>query len=112
MGLEPDIGILLSIAYRFLFVHSKTCCWYCTYDSLYNDNEETVGKWFKRTGKRDEIFLATKFGFVKGKFPELDSTGEYAKKACEESLRILGVEYIDLCMSTKTFDVQQNWLSI
>ncbi|THW48620.1 aldo/keto reductase [Aureobasidium pullulans] len=63
---------------------------------LYNDNEETVGKWFKRTGKREEIFLATKFGFVKGKFPELDSTGEYAKKACEESLRILGVEYIDL----------------
>ncbi|KAI5271870.1 aldo/keto reductase [Aureobasidium subglaciale] len=64
---------------------------------LYNDNEETLGKWFKKTGKREDIFLATKFGFVKGKFPELDSTGEYAKKACEESLKILGVEYIDLC---------------
>ncbi|CAD0093050.1 unnamed protein product [Aureobasidium mustum] len=63
---------------------------------LYNDNEETVGKWFKRTGKRSDIFLATKFGFVKGKFPQLDSTGEYAKKACEESLKLLGVEYIDL----------------
>ncbi|KAI4730189.1 aldo/keto reductase [Aureobasidium sp. EXF-10728] len=63
---------------------------------LYNDNEETLGKWFKRTGKRADIFLATKFGFVKGKFPQLDSTGEYAKQACEESLRLLGVDYIDL----------------
>lgn len=69
----------------------------CHRNSLYNDNEETLGKWFKRTGKRNDIFLATKFGFVKGKFPELDSSGEYCKKACDESLRILGVDYIDLC---------------
>ncbi|KAH9206999.1 NADP-dependent oxidoreductase domain-containing protein [Leptodontidium sp. 2 PMI_412] len=33
---------------------------------LYGDGEELIGKWFKRTGKRDEIFLATKFGFAKG----------------------------------------------
>ena len=64
--------------------------------SLYNDNEETLGKWFHRTGKRADIFLATKFGFVKNKFPLLNSTGDYAIKACEESLRLLGVDYIDL----------------
>ncbi|KAE8448943.1 hypothetical protein EG329_008739 [Mollisiaceae sp. DMI_Dod_QoI] len=29
---------------------------------MYQDSEDLVGKWFKRTGKRDEIFLATKFG--------------------------------------------------
>lgn len=29
---------------------------------VYLDSEDLVGKWFKRTGKRDEIFLATKFG--------------------------------------------------
>ncbi|RHZ43092.1 putative aldo-keto reductase (AKR13) [Aspergillus thermomutatus] len=29
---------------------------------LYGDNEELLGKWFRRTGKRDQIFLATKFG--------------------------------------------------
>lgn len=29
---------------------------------IYGDSEELFGKWFKRTGKRDEIFLATKFG--------------------------------------------------
>jgi len=25
----------------------------------YEDDEELVGKWFKKTGKRDEIFLAS-----------------------------------------------------
>lgn len=69
--------------------------------SLYGDNEELVGKWFRRTGKRDDIFLATKFGFVKGgKSYEVDSSAEYCKKACAESLRVLGVEYIDLCKSS------------
>lgn len=64
---------------------------------LYGDNEEFVGKWFQRTGKRDDIFLATKFGFVKGgKAYEVDSSAEYCKKACAESLRVLGVEHIDL----------------
>lgn len=66
--------------------------------SLYGDGEELLGKWFKRTGKRDEIFLATKFGFVKGsKSYEVDSSGEYCKKACAESLRILDINSIDLC---------------
>lgn len=57
-----------------------------------------MNKWFKRTGKRDQIFLATKFGFVKGsKTFATDSSAAYVKKACEESLRILGIDYIDLC---------------
>jgi aryl-alcohol dehydrogenase-like predicted oxidoreductase len=52
----------------------------------------------KRTEKRDEIFLVTKFGFVKGSASyAVDSSGEYCKKACAESLRILGIETIDLC---------------
>lgn len=29
--------------------------------AVYGDSEVLIGKWFKRTGKRDEIFLATKF---------------------------------------------------
>ena len=66
--------------------------------SLYGESEELLNKWFKRSGKRDEIFLATKFGFVKGsKIFEVDSSGEYCKKACDESLRILGIDSIDLC---------------
>lgn len=65
--------------------------------SLYGDSEELLGKWFKRTGKRGDIFLATKFGFVKGGKYEVDSSAEYCKKACDESLRALSVDYIDLC---------------
>lgn len=65
--------------------------------SLYGDNEELLGKWFKRTGKRDQIFLATKFGFVKGTKLQADSSAAYCKKACAASLSLLGVDSIDLC---------------
>jgi aryl-alcohol dehydrogenase-like predicted oxidoreductase len=76
--------------------------------SLYGDCEKILGKWFKRTGKRDDILLATKLGFVKGSadFSELDSSGKYCKKASAESLEMLGVECIDLyymhCVNPKT----------
>lgn len=57
-----------------------------------------VGKWFKRTGKRDEIFIATKFGYiVDSKRYKIDSSAAYCKQACEESLRRLGIDSIDLC---------------
>ena len=73
---------------------------YLITSSLYGDNEVLLGKWFQRTGKRDEIFLATKFGYIKGSQTlEIDSSYEYCKKACEESLRALGTDYIDLCES-------------
>ena len=68
--------------------------------SLYGDSEELLGKWFKRTGKRDDIFLASKFGFIKGGRFEIDSSYDYCKKACAESLRLLGIDTIDLCRYT------------
>jgi diketogulonate reductase-like aldo/keto reductase len=78
------------------------------YDSLYGDGEELLGKWFKRTGKRDQIFLATKFGFIKGsKTFEVDSSASYCKKACEGSLRRLGIDSIDLC----EFIIYLPWLN-
>lgn len=66
--------------------------------SQYGDNEELLGKWFKRTGKRDQIFLATKFGYVEHSATfETDSSAAYCKKACAKSLEKLGVDTIDLC---------------
>jgi aryl-alcohol dehydrogenase-like predicted oxidoreductase len=57
-----------------------------------------LGKWFKRTGKRDQIFLATKYGFMKGsKTFKTDNSRKNTKKACAESLRRLDVDSIDLC---------------
>jgi aryl-alcohol dehydrogenase-like predicted oxidoreductase len=65
---------------------------------IYQDSEDLVGKWFARTGKRDEIFLATKFAnkLLEGGRREMDSSPEYAREACEKSLKRLGVECIDL----------------
>lgn len=50
---------------------------------------------FKRTGKRSEIFLATKFGIV----PDdrlVCGDPEYVPQALAKSLERLGVNYVDL----------------
>lgn len=66
--------------------------------SMYGDNEELLSKWFKKTGKRDQIFLASKFGYVRGsRTLEIDTSAEYCKKACDMTLEALGTDYIDLC---------------
>ncbi|KAF7557957.1 hypothetical protein G7Z17_g340 [Cylindrodendrum hubeiense] len=75
--------------------------------NMYGDSEETLGRWFKRTGKRNDIFLATKFGYVlNSPTYETDSSPEYCKKCCDDSLNTLGVDYIDLyyihCVNIKT----------
>ncbi|MBC3540220.1 aldo/keto reductase [Rufibacter sediminis] len=60
-------------------------------------NEELVGKAIR--DRRDQVILATKFGNVrddKGNFLGINGTPEYVKKACEASLKRLGVDYIDL----------------
>ncbi|KAI9801268.1 MAG: hypothetical protein M1833_002838 [Piccolia ochrophora] len=68
---------------------------------VYSDSEDLIGEWFKRTGKRDDVFLATKFAmgvaFVDGQ-PQvtLRSDPAYVPEACEKSLKRLGVSHIDL----------------
>lgn len=67
---------------------------------MYGDNEELLAKWFQKTGKRDEIFLASKFGYVTHSGPmEINSSAEYTKKACYSTLKKLGIDHIDLCES-------------
>ncbi len=60
-------------------------------------NEELVGRAI--SGRRDEVFLATKFGIkLKAEPPyrSIDGSPAYVRSACEASLRRLGVEHIDL----------------
>ncbi|MEJ8801831.1 aldo/keto reductase [Pontibacter sp. H249] len=60
-------------------------------------NEELVGKAIR--GRRDKVILATKFGNVRGadgSFLGVNGKPDYVKKACEASLKRLGVDYIDL----------------
>ncbi|KAJ8119439.1 hypothetical protein ONZ43_g3607 [Nemania bipapillata] len=60
-------------------------------------NETLIGKWFKETGRRDEIFLASKFGnkLTDGKW-SIDGTPAYVKAACNASLERLQTDHIDL----------------
>src|SRR3954453_21003170 len=60
-------------------------------------NEELVGRAIE--GKRDQVFLATKFGNVRGpngEFLGVRGDPAYVRSACEASLERLGVEVIDL----------------
>jgi aryl-alcohol dehydrogenase-like predicted oxidoreductase len=61
-------------------------------------NEELIGGWLK--GRRNQVFLATKFGIVRDpdnpQLRGLDGSPEYVRKSVEGSLRRLGTETIDL----------------
>jgi aryl-alcohol dehydrogenase-like predicted oxidoreductase len=60
-------------------------------------NEALVGKAI--AGRRDRVFLATKFGNVRGEdgsFKGVCGRPDYVRSACEASLTRLGVEAIDL----------------
>jgi aryl-alcohol dehydrogenase-like predicted oxidoreductase len=60
-------------------------------------NEELVGRAIR--GRRDEVVLATKFGHLRdsqGRSTGISGRPEYVRRACEASLRRLGVETIDL----------------
>ncbi|KAI2631778.1 aldo-keto reductase [Xylaria nigripes] len=68
-------------------------------------NEELIGRWFKETGRRKEIFLATKFGFKIRADGQLDivdgkmnfaGDAAYIKASCNASLKRLQTDYIDL----------------
>src|SRR6202789_3886295 len=62
------------------------------------DNEELIGKTIR--GRRDEVFIATKFANVRKKedptFWGLNGKPEYVHAACEASLKRLGIDQIDL----------------
>lgn len=63
-------------------------------------NEIEVGKAIK--GRRDQIILSTKFGVVRKEGESSGLSGgicgkaDYVKQACDESLKRLGVDFIDL----------------
>ncbi|PYI02579.1 aldo/keto reductase [Aspergillus sclerotiicarbonarius CBS 121057] len=64
---------------------------------IYFSSEAVIGEWFKRSGKRSDIFLATKFGLAYPNMKqEIRSDPEYVRIACEKSLKELGVDVIDL----------------
>ncbi|KAG8527874.1 uncharacterized protein KY384_006790 [Bacidia gigantensis] len=99
MGLSAFYGAVGSDEERFKLLDAAYEMGENNWDSsdIYADSEDLVGKWFKRTGKRNEIFIATKFGIVMsdgGRGTRGDP--EYVKQACNKSLKRLGIDCIDL----------------
>lgn len=63
-------------------------------------NEELLARFFKEdASRRDRVVLATKFGIrrKKGEYARtIDNSPEYIRSACDDSLKRLGVDCIDL----------------
>ncbi|MNQ08013.1 L-glyceraldehyde 3-phosphate reductase [compost metagenome] len=64
------------------------------------ESETLIGKWLKRSGKRDRVLIATKVGMEMGP----DAVGlspAYIRRALEASLARLQTDYVDLYQSHK-----------
>ncbi|MBP6562346.1 MAG: aldo/keto reductase [Neisseriaceae bacterium] len=60
-------------------------------------NEILLGKAI--AGKREQVFVATKFGIIMGDDPDqrgANGRPDYVKQSCDDSLKRLGIEAIDL----------------
>ncbi|KAI0940606.1 hypothetical protein AcW1_003759 [Taiwanofungus camphoratus] len=68
---------------------------------IYGTNEALLGRWFAETGRRSEIFLATKFGSIDTTPGVADkykpnSKPSYIRRQVENSLKTMGTDWIDL----------------
>jgi len=94
-------------------------------EETYGSTEKIIGTWFKKTGNRDKVILASKiagpnpnFGYMREK---LDFSPASIKYALENSLKRLQTDYIDLyqlhwperktnCFGQRGFKVQdEGW---
>jgi len=76
-------------------------------------NEILVGKALQ--GRRDKVIIATKYGNERnadGTFVGINGKPEYVRKACDDSLARLGVDYIDLYYQhrvDRTVPIEETW---
>ena len=61
-------------------------------------SETVIGAWLKRTGKRDKVVIATKFGMDMGEGRK-GLSAKWMVEAVEDSLKRLQTDYIDLYQS-------------
>ncbi|KAF2644123.1 putative aldo-keto reductase [Massarina eburnea CBS 473.64] len=100
MGLSSFYGTPPSDEERLQFLGRayELGCTHWDSAALYGDSEELLGKWFERTGKRDKIFLATKFGnhVTPEGGREIRNDPEYIRQSVLKSLERLKTDHIDL----------------
>ncbi|MDB5753738.1 MAG: aldo/keto reductase [Massilia sp.] len=78
------------------FVDTADCYSHWANGNQGGESETIIGKWFKQSGKRDKIVLATKVGMWKQR-PGLSAANIEA--AINDSLRRLQTDYIDVYFS-------------
>ncbi|MDT3252666.1 aldo/keto reductase [Serratia sp. root2] len=62
------------------------------------ESETVIGEWLKKSGKRDQVIIATKVGKPMGEGKQ-GLSPRYIRQAVEDSLRRLQTDYIDLYQS-------------
>ncbi len=102
-GWTADEPVSFKILEQFIdagFNFIDTADMYSTWahDGVGGQSEEIVGKWFKQSGRRKDVILATKVGLEMS--PDKKGLSrDYIKRAVEDSLRRLQTDYIDLYQS-------------
>ncbi|WP_406046709.1 aldo/keto reductase [Kribbella sp. NBC_00889] len=103
MGMSQSYGATTDEAESIATLHAAidAGCTFIDTADVYGDgaNEELVGRGL--AGRRDQVVLATKFGFKKPAsgtaLPNVvDGSPGYARQAIDASLRRLGVDHVDL----------------
>ncbi|GAA0589110.1 aldo/keto reductase [Kribbella sandramycini] len=104
MGMSQSYGVTSDETESIATIHAAidAGCTFLDTADVYGSgaNEELVGR--ALTGRRDEVVLATKFGFPvqqggSSAMPTgVNGTPAYAASALEDSLRRLGVDHVDL----------------
>jgi aryl-alcohol dehydrogenase-like predicted oxidoreductase len=103
MGMSQSYGVRADDAESIATLHAAidAGCTFLDTADVYGDgaNEELVGR--ALAGRRDEVVLATKFGFKRPSADSavptvVDGSPAYAREALDASLRRLGVDHVDL----------------
>ncbi|TDD19981.1 aldo/keto reductase [Kribbella turkmenica] len=117
MGTSTDEPTSVGMLERYLdaggsFIDTADCyAWWPGPDNTGGESEALLGRWLAKTGKRDEIFLATK-GSAWVRDPEpirsgdgswetmaaqwVGAGGDTLRRAIDDSLRRLGTDHVDL----------------
>lgn len=117
MGTATDEPTTFEILDRYVdaggnFLDTANCyAWWEDRGSLGGHSESVLGRWFARTGRRDEVFLATKGSALQR---DLDAVwgdrdepywerrtfdgagGDNVRRSIDDSLRRLGTDHVDL----------------
>ncbi|KIY71327.1 Aldo keto reductase [Cylindrobasidium torrendii FP15055 ss-10] len=95
MGISAHYGVVGTDEERLKVLDAayEAGCRHWDTADVYGDSEELLGKWFAKRGKRDDIFLATKFGVTAD---GVDGSPEYMLKEFNQSLKRLGTDRVDL----------------